>query len=68
MFFTETVYVGIDPTAGDRPLRYAALDHEMKLVALDEVDLESLLAYIGSLEMALIAVDAPQAPNIGLMT
>ncbi|MGD8850557.1 MAG: DUF429 domain-containing protein, partial [Anaerolineales bacterium] len=42
--------------------------HEMKLVALDEVDLESLLAYIGSLEMALIAVDAPQAPNIGLMT
>lgn len=67
MFFTDTVYVGVDPGAGSKPVRYAALDHELKLVALDEVDRESLLAFIGSLDQALIAVDAPQAPNKGLM-
>jgi predicted nuclease with RNAse H fold len=67
MFYTDAVYVGVDPSAGDRPLRYAALDHELKLVAHDEVDVESLLAFIGSLHLALVAVDAPQAPNKGLM-
>jgi predicted nuclease with RNAse H fold len=67
MFFTEAVYVGVDPTAGDRPLRYAVLDHEMKLAGLDEVDVETLLAYIGSLDLAIVALDAPQAPNSGLM-
>ncbi len=68
MFFTDVVYVGVDPSAGDRPLRYVALDHELKLVALDEVDLQKFLAFIGSLDRALVAIDAPQGPNKGLMT
>ncbi len=68
MFFTDVVYVGVDPSAGERPVRYAALDHELKLVALDEVDLEKLLSFIGSLDQALVAVDAPQAPNKGFMS
>lgn len=67
MFFTDVVYIGVDPSSGNRPLRYAALDHELKLVALDEVDLESLLAFISSLDLAIVAVDAPQGPNKGLM-
>lgn len=68
MFFTDVVYVGVDPSAGSRPLRYAALDHELRLVALDEVDLEQLFAFIGSLDRALIAIDAPQAPNKSLLS
>lgn len=68
MFFTDGVYVGVDPSAGQRPVHYAALDHKLKLVALDEADFESVLAFIGSLDSALIAMDAPQAPNKGLMT
>ena len=67
MFFTDVVFIGVDPSAGNRPLRYAALDHEMKLVALDEVEVESLLAFIGSLDLAVVAVDAPQDPNRGIM-
>jgi predicted nuclease with RNAse H fold len=68
MFFTDVVYIGVNPSAGDHPLRYAALDHELKLVALDEVDVESLLALIGTLEQVFVAVDAPQGPNKGFMT
>ncbi|MGD2057897.1 MAG: DUF429 domain-containing protein [Anaerolineales bacterium] len=67
MFFTDVVYVGVDPRAGDRPVQYAALDQELKLIALDEVSFESLFAFIASLDQALVAVDAPQSPNKGLM-
>jgi predicted nuclease with RNAse H fold len=67
MFFTDVVYVGVDPSAGDRPVQYSALDHQLKLIALDEVPFESLFAFIASLDQALIAVDAPQGPNKGFM-
>lgn len=67
MFFTDVIYIGVDPSGGDRPLCYAALDHDLKLVALDEVDTESFLAFAGALDRAIIALDAPQAPNEGFM-
>ena len=35
MLFSDMVYVGLDPTAGKRPMHYAALDNQLRLVALD---------------------------------
>lgn len=67
MLFTETVYVGIDPTAGVRPMHYAVLDGKLRLVALSKGDMEAVLAFVGGLEAAVVAVDAPQSPNRGLM-
>jgi len=67
MLFTEAVFVGIDPTAGTKPMQLVALDRELRLVAMERDDLESLLAIIASFESAVVAVDAPQGPNCGLM-
>ncbi|OGO09659.1 MAG: hypothetical protein A2Z66_13085 [Chloroflexi bacterium RBG_13_66_10] len=67
MLFDEALYVGIDPTAGSRPMHYAVLDGDLRLVALRHGGLEELLAYVAGLEHAIVAVDAPQSPNRGLM-
>jgi predicted nuclease with RNAse H fold len=67
MLFTEALFIGIDPTAGGRPMHYAALDRELRLVALDEAEMEGVLAFIGSLDSAVVGIDAPQSPNTGLM-
>jgi predicted nuclease with RNAse H fold len=67
MLFTEAVYVGIDPTAGMRPMYYAALDANLRLLALDKGNTEAVLAFISGLEAAVVGVGAPQAPNKGLM-
>jgi predicted nuclease with RNAse H fold len=67
MLFDKSMYVGIDPTAGVRPMHYAVLDHDLRLVALNKGDLEAVLAFVGGLEAAVVAVDAPQSPNQGRM-
>ena len=67
MLFHETTFIGIDPTAGERPFVYAALDHELKLLALGEGELDSLLAFCAGQESALVAVCSPQRPNQGIM-
>jgi hypothetical protein len=67
MVSTEAVFVGIDPTAGARPLNYAALDGDLRLVATGSGTLEEVLAFVGGLEQAVVAVGAPQSHNRGLM-
>lgn len=67
MLFDHTVYVGIDPTAGIRPMHYAVLDGDLRLVALSQGDMETVLAFVGGLDTAVVAVDAPQSPNQGRM-
>jgi len=65
---TPPVFIGIDPTAGKRPLNYAVLDADLAPLVLagtgtqDEL-IERVLAY----PSAMVAVDAPQSPNGGLM-
>lgn len=63
----DAVFVGIDPTAGIRPLCYAALDADLRRMALRKGDVEDVIAFVGGLESAVVAVDAPQSPNQGLM-
>jgi predicted nuclease with RNAse H fold len=67
MLFTDAVYVGIDPTAGVKPMHYAAIDANLKVISLDKGDMESVLAFVAGLEAAIVAIDASQAPNRGLM-
>ncbi len=67
MLFSDALYVGIDPTAGSRPMHYAALDGDLRLAALESADLEGVLAFVAGLEQAVVAIDAPQSPNRGLM-
>jgi hypothetical protein len=67
MFFSRTTYIGIDPTAGQRPFTYAALDQNLDLLALGQGTLEEVTAFAGGQRSAIVAINAPQKPNTGLM-
>jgi hypothetical protein len=67
MFFTNATFVGIDPTAGQRPFAYAALDHDLRLLALGQCEMDEVLAFVAGQRQALVAVCAPRRPNIGLL-
>jgi hypothetical protein len=67
MFYTNTTYLGIDPTAGGRPFTYVALDHELGLLALGQGNMDDILAFAAGQRSAVVAVCAPRSPNRGLM-
>jgi len=62
------VFIGIDPTAGKRPMNYAVLDSELNAVVLEATGgLMEVLSAVLAYPSAVVAVDAPQGPNAGLM-
>lgn len=67
MLFNETTFIGIDPTAGLKPIAYAALDQDLRLLALDEGDFDEITAFVGGQKAAFVAVASPRRPNQGLM-
>ena len=67
MFFSDVTYIGIDPTAGQRPFAYAALDSSLRLLALGQGKLDEVLAFAAGQRQALIAIAAPRQPNLGLL-
>jgi hypothetical protein len=67
MLFNKTTFVGIDPSAGQRPFVYAALDHELRLLALGQGKMDEVLAFAAGQRQAFVAVSAPRRPNSGLM-
>ena len=67
MFNNQTIYIGVDPTGGQRPFTLAVLDDDLHLVALRQGELDEMLAYVGGQQQAWVAVSAPQRPNQGLM-
>ena len=65
---TSPVFIGIDPTAGKRPLNYAVLDADLRPLVLEGTGtLDELIERVLAYPSALVAVDAPQGPNGGLM-
>src|SRR3990170_3933431 len=67
MFSTNNSFIGIDPTAGQRPFTYAAIDHELHLLAIGQGDMDEVLAFVAGQRYALVAVSAPRRPNQGAM-
>jgi hypothetical protein len=67
MFFDRATYIGIDPTAGQRPFTYAALDQQLRLLALGEGNLDEVTAFAGGQRHAVVAINAPWQTNQGLM-
>lgn len=65
--FSKMICIGVDPTAGRKPFAYAALDQDLRLLALGEGDLEEVLAFVGGQQQAFVAVNAPRQPNQGVM-
>lgn len=60
-------FIGIDPTAGQKPYTYVALDEEKTLLALGQGTMEDVLAFVAGQETAFVAVNAPRGPNRGIM-
>jgi predicted nuclease with RNAse H fold len=67
MLFSEAKFVGVNSTAGERPMHYAVLDSKLKIHVLGKGDLEMMLALIGGLDDPVVAISAPQKPNTGVM-
>ncbi|MFN2199418.1 MAG: DUF429 domain-containing protein [Anaerolineales bacterium] len=67
MLFSRTTFIGIDPTAGQRPFTYAALDQNLELLALSTGSLEEVTAFAGGQRAAVVGINAPRQPNQGLM-
>ncbi len=67
MLFTRMTFIGIDPTAGKRPIAYAAMDENLKLLALGEGSLDDVVAFAAGHQHACVAISAPRQPNTGIM-
>jgi len=67
MLFTDTVFVGIDPTSSHKSYTYAALDKGMNLVALADGELDDVTAFLGGQTSAIVAINAPSGVNRGLV-
>jgi len=62
------IYLGIDPTAGRRPLNYAILDSKLNIVTEAQGYADDLLRAIEPYPDIMCALDAPLMPNQGLLT
>jgi hypothetical protein len=67
MLFNQTTFIGIDPTAGLKPFAYAALDNDLRPVALGECRMDEVLAFAAGQRQAVVGVCAPRRPNQGVM-
>jgi hypothetical protein len=60
-------FVGVDPTAGRHPFTFAAVDSDRQLVALAAGGVDNVLAFLTDHQAAVVAVNAPPRPNLGLV-
>lgn len=67
MLFANMTFIGIDPTAGQRPFSYAALDGDLQMLALGQGSMDDVLAFVAGQRQAFVAVNAPTRPNQGLL-
>jgi len=67
MLFSDTAFIGIDPTAGKRPIAYSALDKDLRMLALAKGDMDEVLAFIAGQNQAVVAVCSPRRPSTGVM-
>lgn len=67
MNLSPDIFLGIDPTAGRHPYTWAALDADFQLIALAGGELDEVVDYVDGFSSALVAVNAPVRPNLGLV-
>ncbi len=67
MLFTDSVFVGVDPTSGRKSYTFAALDRDLNVVALSDAEIEDVIAFLGGQKSATVAINAPSQVNRGLV-
>lgn len=61
------IYLGIDPSMRYQPYVYAALDVDLRIVAIGDGPLREVLSYAAGLSSAAVAINGPQKLNQGLV-
>lgn len=67
MDIQKITFIGIDPTSCNKAFTFTALNHDLKMLTLEEGELDDVMAFIGRLPSAYVAVNAPSGLNIGLV-
>jgi len=67
MLFDTTLFLGVDPSGGRKPFTFAALDQNMKLVALSGGEMDDALVFISGQPGVYVAVNAAPRPSMGLV-
>ncbi len=67
MLFTDSVFIGVDPTSSRKAFTYAALDRDLNLLALADGEMEDVTAFLAGQSSATVAVNSPSGVNRGLV-
>jgi hypothetical protein len=67
MLFADVLSVGIDSTSGRREFTFAALDRDLKLIALAEAELDEVAAFLIGQDSVVVAVNSPSHLNAGIV-
>jgi predicted RNase H-like nuclease len=63
----QSVFIGIDTTAGRRPMTVAVLDGDLNILDLSSQPADEVADALAAYEKATCGVDAPIMPNLGLL-
>ena len=63
----KPVYFGVEPTGSIKPFTLAAVNAAGRVLTLASVNRDELLAEITSQPQAVVAINSPASPNIGLV-
>ncbi len=63
----EPVFLGIDPTSGQKSFTYAVLDKDLRVLALADGELEDVISFVERQVSTVVAVNAPSNLNRGLV-
>src|SRR5258706_12904417 len=66
MVFTDSVFIGIDPTSGRTPFTFAAVDKQLNLLGISDGEIEDVTTFLAEQKSATVAVNAPTGVNRGL--
>jgi predicted nuclease with RNAse H fold len=67
MLSIDTIYVGVDPNSGRKSFAYAALDRELRVVAVTDGDMEDVLTLLRAYDSVIVAINSPSGVNHGLV-
>lgn len=67
MLFTDSLFIGIDPTSANKSFTYAAFDKQLNLIALSDGELDDVAAFAAGQQSATVAINAPANVNRGLV-
>ena len=67
MVFTDSVFIGIDPTSGRTPFTFAAVDKQLNLLGISDGEIEDVTTFLAEQKSATVAVNAPAGVNRGLV-